>query len=482
MRRVLVGLALALSAPAWAGKGAGADLPALPSAYGGEDAGQISDAPWWLRFDDPGLQTVMRTALGDNYDLRAAYDRVRISRAATIQAMASVLPQVKVDSSVAAQTAEARAARMGFLEADQLPNFVYDGSANLTANLGLDLFGRNTLGIQAAGHDVDAAEADYDEMAMAVAVRVASSWFDVALHNQRITLLTEQLAINGRVLELVQMRFERSEASAVEVLQQQQQVAAVRANLPLVIAARDSAAQQLAVLLGMAPSSLDAQMPTSLPEAPALPALGHPNDLLRNRPDLRAAEERLTSAWQRRMASERAFLPTFAANFNAGWTFGNAQQIEFGLDGATVSYGSAFGWGFGGSVSLPVFDGALSIGRLRQARASESAAANTLGGSSLAAVAEVESAVTLARGQTERLGAIRTQQAAAVAAFDAALSRYGEGIGDYLSVLSSLVAMQNAQLTELQASRDVLTSHLQLHDALGGAWTHSIAQRAGGQP
>lgn len=477
MRAPLVALALALSAPAWAGRGAGAALPELPAAFAVPDAAAPAAAggPWWESFDDPGLARVMQEGLDANYDLRAAADRIRLSDAAAMQALAPLLPQVGFSYSLSGEPDEVRAGRLGFLPEDALPGFVYSGSGSVSANLGLDLFGRSVLGYQASRDDLAASEEDRAELAMAVAQRIASAWFDVGFHAERIAMLQTQVQANREVLELTELAFDRGEGTGVNVLQQKQQLAATEAQLPLARMALRVAKQQLAILLGRTPDDLPGVLPEDLPSLPPRPSLGSPTSLLDARPDLRAQAERVDAAWRRRLAAERSFLPTLSVGVSGQLQYGNAQDISFGLE-PEVAYDSFYGWGVSAAVNIPIFDGGQTIARLRQARATESSAVHQLGAASLSALAEVEGAAVQEEEQLLRLDAVRAQAAAAKDAYEASKARYADGVGDYLTVLTSLGAWQTAELGALSAERDVLAARISLHDALGGTWTHDLAR------
>jgi outer membrane protein TolC len=179
------------------------------------------------------------------------------------------------------------------------------------------------------------------------------------------------------------------------------------------------------------------------------------------------------------MASERAFLPSLGIGATLDGSYSNYQNIEI-FPQPGVEFGSFYGWGINASVSLPIFDGGVTIGRLRQARATESAAAHQLGGATLLAMAEVEGAATQEAEQTARYEAVLSQASAAKAAMDAALSRYKDGVLDYLTLLSTLRAQQEAELAAVQAQRDLLSARMSLYDALGGAWTESFARTSSG--
>lgn len=503
-------LALALLAPlsALADPGAGVSIPAPPATFSGHTADDAPAAAWWTALGDPRLTALVEDALAGNRDLAVVRERVRAADALHFQALTPLLPSLSLDGNLSATPASLRFAQFtgGEAEGTEDEGLYYFASTTFNASLDVDVSGRSVLGVQAATQDVRAARADADQLAATIASRVGGAWLDAGLQASRLSTLERLASANRDVLQVVELRFARGEASAVDILQQRQQVASLEAQVPLVRAARTVAEQQLVTLLGRMPENVPTGLPDALPELSTAPSPGSPADLLDARPDLRAAELRLTSAWQRRVASERGFLPTLRLTANAGWSFTNNAGAS-GLGGGGGSTAAAFGqleefiqgidpsfpgfdldsgsstpsgpqqwftWGFGGSFSVPIFNGGRAIASLKSARASERIAAEQLASSRIAAWSQVEAARATDTQQQLRLDAVRAQRDAARAAYDAARSRYAEGIGDYLTVLTTLVSLQNAELSALQAHRDALAARISLHDALGGAWTERL--------
>jgi len=465
MNRLLLLAALALPRVAAAERGTFASQPVLSESYDIGSSAPVSDTPWWEAFNDPGLNAVMEEGLEGNLDLRGTWDRVRSARSITLNALSPVLPTVSLDSAISAAPKDTLGFNFGGLPGggDQ-DGLYYNANATLNARLELDLFGKSIVAYQASVKDADASEADHAAAALALSSNLAAAWLDVVLQKSRLELLENQLETNQRVLEITEMRFDRADASAVDVLQQRQQVATSEAALPLARASYATAGQQLAVLMGRMPTNIPTEyFGAALPEPGPLPNLGRPEDLLANRPDLRAADARLTSSWQRRMSKERAFLPTFSANANAGFQLFDAGEFN-----------SQFAWGIGGAISLPIFNGGRNISALRQARADEASASRTLGQATLVAAQEVTSAAVNYTEQIERLHAVRRQEEASRLAFEEATSRYAQGVEPYVTVLTSLVSYQSSQIEVLVAHRDVLSTRIQLHQALGGSWTDSL--------
>lgn len=521
MRRLVLTAALLAAPQALAAKGAGAALPEVPSAYNVGDHGSVSPDRWWRTFGERTIDELIDEALEGNLDLQGAQDRIRQAQALELTATSAVLPTITFDSGINGTPAALRFASFAGGAAEGVDGFFYQANAGFNAGMELDITGRNVLGIQAAKQDRLATLDDRDDIAVVLTTRIVGAWFDVALQGAAIAVTENQIKTNRDLLEIVELRFERGEATAVDVLQQRQQVASSEAQLAPLRAARAVSIQQLAILLGRPPQVPPADLPEDMPELPPAPSVGSPQALLDARPDLRAAERRLTSAWQRRMASERQFLPTLRISANAGWNFTNnagseglaggndfstqafeqlytevnthravinqfaagvgQPQLPFPItppvpdDGASAAgFQQWFTWGIGATLSIPIFNAGRNIATLKQNRAAERAAAHALGSAQLQAWAEVEGAWGNDDEQQRRLEAVRVQLDAAESAFEAAVNRYVDGVGDYLSVLTTLVAMQAADFGELQAHRDALNARIQLHDAIGGAWTSNL--------
>lgn len=455
---------------AFAGRGASGTPVGMPSAYSQGNSGEITIAPWWDTFNDPAMSGLMHRGLANNLDVVTARSRIQQARALAQQALAPLLPQVSFDAQMSAAPLDTLGFQFGGFPTDpNAPSLYTSSSARFNANLAVDPFGRDILGATAGARDARATEADADAVAMSMAQQLANAWFELALQLEQVRVVEAQVETNKTLLELVERRFDRGEATGLEVLQQRQQLAATEANQPLAELQRDLAAQQLSVLLGEDPTKPPPMMPTGLVTLPPAPAVGQPRDLMANRPDLRAADARLDAAWQRRMQKERSFLPSFGVNANAGWQF---------FDAGTLN--EQFAWGIGAQASFPIFDAGLTIAGLRQARANEAIAQHQLSGAVLAATQQVEAALAQERAQRLRLEATQTRAAAAELAWQESSRRYEAGLVDFLTVLTTLTARDDAQLGALQAHRDALNARVQLHTALGGAWTKALA--SGGTP
>ncbi|MEM6371075.1 MAG: TolC family protein [Myxococcota bacterium] len=422
------------------------------------------DEEWWKLFGDPALTQAIEEGLGENRELRAAATRVQQARSTSLVTLAPYLPQVSADGTAQAAPFDSLGFQFGGGIAPQPgvdpPDVFYTGSALLNARWELDIWARGYLDFQAARLERLATEGDQASAAHLLSTAIGDTYFDVVVANELIDVVEEQIEANQSLLRLLEFRFERGDTTALDVLQQEQQLAARSAELPPLRVQLRLAQQRLLVLLGRSPTGPSIDTAPRLAKLPPQPSLGLPKDLLSNRPDLRAALDRMDSAKRRSGHALERFLPSLSINGSTGWQFFRAEETS-----------TVFLWGAGATLSIPLFDGLNNVAQLQRSRAQELQAEENLAQAFLQAVQEVEAARTSEEGNLKQLHLLRKQEAAAGLALQESEIRYISGLGDYLAVLTALNAQHAAQRAALQAHRDSIDARIRLHEALAGPWT-----------
>jgi NodT family efflux transporter outer membrane factor (OMF) lipoprotein len=430
------------------------------------------ESDWWTTFADPGLVEVMQTALARNRDLAAAFARTAAADANATGALAPLLPTVSAAANATVAPTESLGFQFGGLPTApgqaEPPKAYWSGQATLNASWDLDLFLRSQANASASRHDAAAAAGDRDAAVLAFATRVAEGYFDVITARERVRLTERQVADATALLEIVEMRYQAGDAASVDLLQQRQSAARTRAQLPLARATAKALEHQLAVALSLPPATQVPAVANELPDLPPLPDAGVPADLVLNRPDLRAAEERIASATDRRRNAVRSLFPTVRLTGTAGWQF-------FDL----VEYSDQTFWNAGGSLSVPLFGGGRTQATIRAARATEHAQVHAYTQLAANAVLEVENALVNETHRALHREAVEEQTVAARAALDEAREQYVRGVGNYLALLTAQNTRDAAELALLDSHRQLLSARVQLHDALGGAWVDAMSARLG---
>jgi multidrug efflux system outer membrane protein len=235
------------------------------------------------------------------------------------------------------------------------------------------------------------------------------------------------------------------------------------AGLPPLEAARQQIIHRLGVLTGQAPTALAAELATvlPLPSLPALVNLGRPEDLLRRRPDIQAAERALAAATARIGMATADLFPRLTFNGQAGLAAGDFSGLsKAGAD--NYSFGPRLSWA------------ALDLGRVRaRLRAAGARAEGELAAyerTVLLALEETEDALVEFDRTLARREQLRSAAKAAEAAARLANDRYAGGVAEFLIVLDAQRTLLAIQGQLAQSETRAATSLVAIYKALGGGW------------
>ena len=401
---------------------------------------------WWTILDDSALNAVVDTALMQNFDLRAAWERLRAARAVTDRAAASLLPAV--DASAGGEST--RPARE-----DESGEFF---RAGLSASYEVDLWGRIRSSVQAEQLRAGATRADYQAAALSLSAEIVRTWVQIAEAQSQLALVDQQIETNLTVLQLIENRFGLGLVRAVDILRQRQLVESTREQRVVAEARRQVLLHQLAVLMGRTPRQLTGATPDALPALPPLPDPGVPLDLVQRRPDVQRAFMTLQAADRDVAAAISNQFPriTLAASVNST----SSSVTNLFQDWATT---------FAGNLLAPLFYGGELRAEVRRTEAVAREQLYNYGQTVLNAFQEVENALVLEARQRERITLLETQLTLADQTFEQLRVQYLNGTNNYLDVLTALDEVQ-ALRRDLLSSQLVLVEYrLGLYRALAGS-------------
>ncbi len=432
--------------PAWSASSVPASDPAAPAPAAGTAA---SLATWWERFDDRQLAALVAQALESGTDVRSA-------RAALAQARALRDVQAAGLSPSVAGSASAQRARSAGSTANRF-------QAGLDAGWELDLFGGLRSAVAASEAELRVAEEDLSAARVSLAAEVALAYLDLRGAQARLAIARSNLEAQTETLQLAGWRVQAGLATSVDLEQARAAREQTAAQIPALETAMAQARHALAVLTGRppdaAPAALAAAQPVPLPDA-AL-ALAIPAETLRQRPDVRRAEHRVSAALARVAQADAARYPSF----RLGGSLGLSALTLSGLGSGAAVAASLLG-----SVSVPLLDGGAARAQVRAQEAALEQARVGYEAVVLAALQEVEDALVALRNDREQL--VR-QQAAAEAAANAALlarQRYASGLIDFQVVLDTQRTLLSTQDGVASSTMKVGADHVRLYKALGGGW------------
>ncbi|MBN2310003.1 MAG: efflux transporter outer membrane subunit [Candidatus Hydrogenedentes bacterium] len=341
----------------------------------------------------------------------------------------------------------------------------------LASSYEVDLWGRLRSQHEAALLDLQASQEDVYTAMLTLASEVTLCWLDVLYYKQGLALLHEQLKANETTLELLELRFRKGLASALDVYQQRQIVSQTESTFPPLEAALQTLYHEIAVLQGKPPRSDLGLEADAFPDPGPVPALGIPADLLARRPDVRAAGLRLSAADWDVGAARADRLPTIRLSASASY---GADDWNLVFDNWMATLAA--------SLTGPVFDAGRRKAEVERVRAVVDERLAAYRESVIGAVQEVEDALVLEARQADYIDALTKQLEIAQATHREALARYRKGMNDYLPVLSALVDTQSLERSLVAAHHDRLVYRVQLHRALGGTWMRESEAAAANQP
>lgn len=420
---------------------------ALPEAFSIPGA-ESQQNHWWRDFNDPTLDRLIETALQQNFDLAAIFERLKQAHAIAIRTGSELIPAISATSSVSRFIGDA-VGPLGF------DNF----SLGLIANYELDLWGRIRAGTYAAEHDVRAAEQDIQTAAIALSAEIAHTWYQLIEQQKQLNLLNRQIVINEEYADLVEVRFRGGQAIAADVFQQHQLLEGVIGDRYTVRATIDVLKNRLAVLTGQAPGTLEISISEHFPELSDLPATGLTSSLIQRRPDVRRAYYRLQAADLRVAAAVADRFPRIGLSTGINTTAPDLQGF-FGNWIATL----------GGNLLLPIVDGRRRVAEVERTRSATEEALNFYGQRVLQSLAEVENALAQETRQHERLDSLKQQLHYLDEANDDIRIRSAYGAFDFLRALSTLNSLQAMERTLIRAERELIDFRIQLYRSLAGGW------------
>jgi outer membrane protein, multidrug efflux system len=488
-------IALILGAVASAGCTVGPDFVApkadLPPAWRADAAtapgvaigtGLLPD--WWSSFGDPTLTALIERAAPANPDLQVAALRIAEARAQADIAAAARLPQVDANAGFTRQRISETTATTSLLAGAGaaasggssitpaggvqggfagLPNPFNQSQVGFDASWEVDLFGRIRRSVEAARADTVAAVEDRHDALVALDAEVARAYIDLRGAQRRREVLEENLRTQQDALELTRQRRDAGVGNDLDVANAGAQASSTEAQRPVVASRIAQDINQLSFLLGEPPGALRSQLDAAAPVPPVPPQvpIGMPAELVRRRPDIRAAEARLHGATARIGVAVADLFPRLTLNASAGLQAEHVNDLG--------EWASRF-FALGPSLELPIFNGGArrATVRLQDVRAREAAVAYAR--VVLVALHDVDNALAAYGDEQRRAAAL---EAAATRSHDAlglARQRFTGGVSSFLDVLDAERNLQQAELAWTDSTTAVSIDLVALYKALGGGW------------
>ncbi|MFS8609394.1 MAG: efflux transporter outer membrane subunit [Gammaproteobacteria bacterium] len=469
-RRLAKGLALAATS-LLAGCAVGPDYvePETPPASFHLAEGELFDdrpfeAQWWAQFGDPVLDDLVERALRANLDVRTALLRIDESRALLRSTRRRQWPSSQYEAA-----REASKSQQPVFSTERIEVESY--RAGFQSAWEIDVFGRLRRDTEAAIADAQAAEATLRDVQVLVAAEVVGTYLDLREAQKRLSVAEANLATQRETLHLTQVRYELGRGSELDVASARAALAATEAQIPVLTAQEHIAAHRLAVLVGARPGEIDVELAyREMPPHLTTLAIGSPEELLRRRPDIRAAERRLAAATARIGVAKADLFPRVSFDGFLGFIAGDSGEL---------GESSSKAWSMTPVVRWAAFDLSGVRAEVRRAETSAELALAEYEATVLRALEETENAFVSYAQQRRRLEAILEQAEASRRAAELARIRYAEGALDFLRLLDAERTVLEAEDAAVVAAAELNAAVVAIYKALGGGWAAAPSLYAG---
>ena len=403
---------------------------------------------WWSAFEDNELDSLIESALTNNFDLQTAWDRLTQTEAIARKSSAILRPQAELEAFF----------RRSRQENQDITNYSSLYTLGIAASYEVDLWSKLRSLQNASQLDVEAGRDAVDTAAITLAASIANTWYQLGENKALVRIAQEQIETNKKVLDIVTVQFRKGMASEADVLRQRQLVASTEARLITAEETVELLQYQLSVLIGKQPVLDWQDASIDLPDLPPMPRIGIPAEVLRRRPDVRQGYRQIQAADQRLAAAIADQYPRISILTN----------IETSSDTSVHDLFDDWLANLAANAIQPLFDADLRKAEVERQKAVVSERIHTWGQTILYALQDVEAALTWHQQQTQLLENLKRQLSLARQTYQRIRESYIKGQVDYIRVLESLQSLQELERNVVRAQSNLIQSRIDLYRSIAG--------------
>ena len=428
---------------------------------------------WWKVFKDPALDRLIKTAYQENLDVRQAGVRVLEARAQLGIATGQFYPQTQQASGSIQRTVESAGLPFAGSSLPAASGFTglryWQAQLGLTGSWELDFWGKYRRGIESADASLQASVADYDSALVSLTANVANFYTIMRTVERRLAIAKKNVETQQESLTIAQARFEGGTTSMRDVEQAKAVLTSTQATIPVLLIQLRQAKDAISVLLGMPPNQLKEldKGQAIIPTPPTRVVAGIPADLLRRRPDIRAAEYNAIAQSAQIGVAKADLLPAFSLTGDFGFMSTDV--------GGQKSLGNIVNWRNRMAAGGPTFRwNILNYGRISNLVRVQDARFQELlinyQNTVLKAQQDVEDNLAAFLRSQEQAQSLTESANAAQNSLNLALIQYREGITDFTTVLTAQQNLLSTQDTLASAQGNIASGLVGVYRALGGGW------------
>lgn len=415
-------------------------------------------ADWWRQFNEDQLSQLVEQALEHNLDVRIALANLQEARFLLGGTKFDRFPTVEAQGDAARQQQSKKGIFPPFGERVQTTY-----NAGFDATWELNLFGRVSQRIAASEANLASREADLDAIYVTIAAEVARTYIELRGAQYRHDVAKQNADNQQQTFNLTRDLFEGGVSDRLDIARARTQLELTKSTIPPFEAEVNAAMNRLAVLTGQTPTTLHNRLKTiqPLPAIPETVNIGNPVDLLKRRPDIRAAERGLAGAVAEYNVNVADLYPNITVNGSLGFSSTSVSDLVTG-GAATYLFGPQINWA--------AFNIGRVLARIDAADARTQARLASFEKTVLRALEETETAMVNFSRQEQTRARLKEAAASSAKAVEYAQDRFEAGIDNLLDVLVAQSTMLEAQDRLASSEIDVVLNLIAIYKALGGGW------------
>lgn len=420
------------------------DPAAVNDTLAANDTTNMGNLSWKEIFRDPKLQALIEEGLANNVDMQAAVLRVKESKALLNSARLSYLPSLAL-------------APQGSLTSVATPvkNYTLPASASWE----VDLFGKLLNAHRGQKASYLQSKAYQQAVRSQLIGGIANAYYSLLMLDRQVSVTEENVALMKETVRTMEAMKEAGMTTESAVAQSKGAYHQTEASLADLKRQVRETENSISVLLAKAPQNIERGtleeqvMPTEL-------AVGVPLQLLENRPDVKAAELALASAYYTTNQARSAFYPGVNITGTLGWTNGS--------NGTVISNPAVMLWNAIGSLTQPIFQRGKLVANLKVSKAEEQIAKMNYQQTILEAGKEVSDALFLYDTADKKLTEHQAQVSEMQKAVEMNKDLFQAGKATYLEIITAQQSLLSAQLNEVSDTFQRMQAVINLYSALGG--------------
>lgn len=403
------------------------------------DSASLASLPWNEFYTDAHLRQLIQHGLDNNNNVAVAELNITKAKESLRAARMAYLPSVSLSPSVEFSSAGKTTSNSYAVALSgqwQIPTLGTIPSRSKQAQVATEQAADQTQAVKTA-----------------LVGNIAAEYYNLLMLDRELAIYKETIGLWKEALETMKAMFESGMCFSPAISQLAANIEELEINVIDIEHSIYTTESGLCMLMGDATHTIERGTFDEF-KMPDVIETGVPALLLKNRPDVRAAERAMAVAYYATQQSRAAFYPGINLTASLGWGFNPAKFLSDVL----------------GSVVAPVFQAGKLNANLKISEAEQEQSRFMFAETLLKAGNEVVDAMYSCKSADKKSAHIKRQIELNGEAVASTKELMNNGKVNYLEVLQAQQSLLQSQMLEVQNRTNGITSMISLYTALGGGF------------